>query len=134
MSTPVPWNDARNRILAANLGVPIHWPNEAFQEPADTLTLWLAVEMDSHADHPIEIGATVWQEEGTLSVHVMAPIGTGTDAARILGKQVMDLFRHLASAPVIYLSSAIGSGAAADPRGLWWVTTVSIDWRYQDIA
>jgi hypothetical protein len=135
MSSPVPWADARAKITAANLGVPIEWPNEDFQEPVSSPGLWISVETCSDSMEPIEVGANVWQESGTLYIHVMAPQGSGTMAARTLAKQIVTLFRSLPPPQtVVYTSAGLGTGAGNDPRGLWWVLPVSIDWRYQDIT
>lgn len=142
MSSPAPFNDARSRLEAANLGVTLAWPNEAFDVPpppastpvVDPLPyMWAAVEMTGFTLAPIEIGAGVWQETGTLYVHIMTPTGWGTDAARTLGKTVANTFRGLPGASIVYTRASIGDSAAEDEDGAWWRLTVSIDWRYQDI-
>ena len=133
MSSPTPYDDAKAIILAANLGVPIQWQNDgSFHEPQPP-TLWLSVDCTSHVLAPIELGGGVWQEEGTLYVHVMAKAGSGTDAARTLAKSVATLFRGLGPRNVVYLGGSIGAGVAEDPQGIWWVLTVTVDWRYQDV-
>jgi hypothetical protein len=134
MTSPVPWADARAKLTAASLGVAIEWPNELFLQPADNPALWLSVEMVSGLLMPIEVGGTVWQEEGTLYVDVLAPINGGTADARALAKQIVSLFRQLPPQPVIYTSAAIGGGAPSSRTGAWWSLPVSIDWRYQDIG
>lgn len=133
MSSPVAWADARARLTAGCPGVLIAWPNEPLAaEPAGDV--WLSVQATSNRLHPIELGADVWQEEGTIYVDVHAPVNTGTDAARALAKQVVNLFRSVAGSPVTYTDSNLGNGAAADPDGIWWTMTVAVDYRYQDIA
>ena len=143
MSSPAPFNDARTRLQAANLGITLAWPNEAVTLPDlstavspitdPTPFMWAAVQMTGYTLAPIEVGAGVWQETGTLYVHIMTPAGWGTDAARALGKTVANTFRGLPGAPIVYMRASIGDSAAEDEDGAWWRLTVAIDWRYQDI-
>ena len=137
MSSPAPFNDARTRIIAANLGVPISWPNEPFAKPqpfnnANVPQPWLVVRMTSDVLEPIELGGAVWQEEGRLYVDVMVPTGSGSDTARTLAKAAADVFRGVSIGPLTYLGGSIGNGITADENGEWWCLTVVIDWRYQD--
>lgn len=137
MSSFVPFDDARTLLLAANLVSPslIEWPNEPFQEPkGDPPSTWLSVEAQGHTLSPIEIGANVWQEEGTLFINVMTPAGRGTDAARQLAKSIANVYRGLPARNVVYKSASIGAGMLVEERGIWWMITVSIDWKYQDIG
>lgn len=131
MSSPVPFNDARAKILAAELGVPIAWPNKTFTRPAPPGP-WLSVDITSFVLDPIELGGTVWQEEGTLYVDVFVPAGSGSDAARQLAKTVSNLFRGQYGGPVVYNGGSIGNGSIAEPDGMWWLITVTVQWRYQD--
>lgn len=142
MSSPAPWNDARAKLQAANLGIAFAWPNESFTMPPapgsgpisnELPYMWAAVEMTGFTLAPIEVGAGAWQETGTLYVHIMTPTGWGTDAARTLGKTVANTFRGLPGAPIVYMRASIGDSAAEDEDGAWWRLTVAIDWRYQDI-
>lgn len=138
MSSLAPFDDARTLLNAAALGVTIHWPNDfTFTEPApldasDNAVLWLAVDCTGQALDPVDIGANVWQEEGTLYVNVMAPAGTGSDDARTLAKNVANVFRNLGPRNVVYLGASIGTGVIEELNGKWWCLPVSIDWRYQD--
>lgn len=131
MSSLIPFDDARTKIIAANLGVPIAWPNTTFKKP-NPVALWLHVDSTSHTLDPVELSGGVWQEEGTLYVDVFAPTGTGTDAARALAKSVSNIFRGQYGGPVIYLGGSIGNGSVAETDGMWWVITVTVQWRYQD--
>lgn len=131
MSSPVPFADASAKINAANLGVAIAWPNITFKKP-NPPALWLDVESTSHVIAPVELGGGVWQEEGTLYLSVFAPAGTGSTAARTLAKTVSNIFRGQYGGPVIYLGGSIGNGTISEPDGMWWVITVTVDWRYQD--
>ena len=131
MSSLIPFDDARTKILAANLGVPIAWPNVTFNKPI-TPGPWLAVECTSHTIDPIELSGGVWSEEGTVYVDVFVPTGTGTDAARTLAKSISNIFRGIYTGPVIYNGGSIGNGSISENDGMWWVITVTVQWRYQD--
>jgi hypothetical protein len=131
VSSPVPFNDAKARIQAANLGVPVSWPNTVFRKPSPPGP-WLSVDITSHVLAPIELSGGMWQEEGTLYVDVFVPNGTGSDAARTLAKNVSNLFRGQYSGPIIYNGGSIGNGTITEQDGMWWVITVTVAWRYQD--
>lgn len=133
MSSPAVWADVRDRLTAGLPGVLIAWPNEPLAaEPGDSV--WVSVQSTSNRLHPIELGASVWQEDGTVYLDFHAPVNTGTDAARALAKQAVNLFRGLLGSPVVYIESNLGNGAASDPDGIWWTMTAAVDYRYQDIA
>lgn len=127
--SPEPWNDARARLEAAALGHPIEWPNERFVTPSPPRP-WLSVQADGDVLEPIEIGPGAWEERGTLYVHVMVPAGTGSTTARQIAKDVANIYRG-AAGYTVYRRASIGAGVP-DENGLWFVTTVSIDWTYTD--
>ena len=130
--SPGPWNDARLRLLAGFPSTPIEWPNEPFTQPDGVL--WLSVETVGDVDIPIEIGGGGWMEEGRLFVHVMAPAFSGSDASRVLAKQVANTFRGIGPNLTVYTGASIGGGERADEQGTLWRLTVVIDWRYQDTS
>ena len=133
MSSPVPFDDAVAKLQAAALGYPIALPNEPFETPDNPVGPWLSVSATSTMLAPADLGADVWQEEGTFYVDVMTPTGSGTSTARELAKQVANVFRGLGPENVVYLSATIGGGSVGTEDGLWFCITVSIDWRYQDV-
>lgn len=134
MSSPAPWDDAVARLMAAGLGLPIEWPNEAFARP-DPATTWLQADMTGDVLEPIEMGPNgVWQEEGFLQVHIHVPRNQGTRGAREIAKTIANLFRGLPTGPIVYGRASIGSGDVQEPDGMWWRLTIHIDYRYQDIV
>jgi hypothetical protein len=132
VSSPVPFDDALAKLQAANLGYTIALPNEQFDVPEPPAP-WLSVSATSTMLAPADLGANVWQEEGTFYIDVMVPSGSGTSTARTLAKDVANVFRGLGPENVVYLSTAIGSGSVGTDDGLWFCITVSVDWRYQDV-
>lgn len=134
MSSPVPFNDARARLQAADLGgYTFEWPNEPFTAPSPA-SLWFAVDMTSDMLEPIELGGGVWVESGTLMVDVIVPLNWGTDVARTAAKAVADAFRGVTSGSLRYRTASIGSGGKDPERGKYWIMTVRVSWEYQDIT
>jgi len=131
MSSPDPYLDLRSKLEAANLGVPISWPNEKFLQP-NPPSPFLVVGITSTVTQPHELGGAGWTEEGTATIDVFVPARTGSLLARQIAKAVSNVFRGIPPQPVVYLSGSIGNGVIAEPDGLWWVLTVSVDWQYQD--
>lgn len=140
-----PWDQARALIEGANLGVPIEWPNEG-RPPLDPdangyRPTWLQVDMAPENLAPIEMGPNgAYQEEGYLVVRIFTPRNAGSRDARILAKTIANLFRGLPSGPVIWTRSSLSEGSAQDPDGahvtdgMWWLMTLHLDYRYQDIV
>lgn len=133
MASLAPWLDAQNRLIAADLGAPIAWENTDFTPPLNGP--WMAVAMTSHVLMPMDLGANVWQELGTLFVNVFVPVSTGTEAARVLAKNVCNVFRGIIGGPVVYEQASIGMGERTDPPdGMWWRLSVDVDFKYQDVT
>lgn len=133
MSSPAPFADISAKIEAAALGYPIAYPNVPFKRP-NPPGPWLRVDVTSNTLAPIELGARVWQEDGTAYVDVFVPAGSGSSTARTIAKDVANVFRGLGPEDVVYLGGSIGQGTIAEVDGMWWCLTVTIDWRYQDIS
>lgn len=133
MASPEAWLDARRRLEAAALGVPIEWPNEAFTAPTEGDRLHLVVEIAGDVAQPAEMDpAGIWLEEGTLYVHVLIAAGRGSLRPRVLAKHVVGLFRGLPAGPMLYRRASIGAGHRPEKDGEWWCLTASIDWVWQD--
>ncbi|ONG53450.1 hypothetical protein BKE38_12100 [Pseudoroseomonas deserti] len=133
MASPEAWLDARSRIEAAQVGVPIEWPNEPFEPPTEGDRLHLVVEMAGHVTEPAEMGQDgVWLEDGTLYMHVLIKAGAGSLRALVLAKHMVGLFRGLPPGPMAYRRASIGAGHRPEKDGEWWCLTASVDWVFQD--
>jgi hypothetical protein len=134
MSSQIPFADARTLLLAANI-IPasrIHWTNEPFEEPSPPAT-WLSVDAYSPNIDMLDVGARVYRETGSIRVLCLAPVGTGSDAARTLAKQVCDVYRTAPSPRNPYYLSASISDTSSDD-GLWYALVVTIDFVYEDAS
>lgn len=130
MSSIVPYEDAVALLEAANLGYPISYPNLKFAQPS---TLWLQFNMTGDLLEPIELNGGAWQEEGTLSILVVVPTGTGSKLARTVGKEIANIYRNLGPRDVVYFQASIGENTMDIPVGNWWALGVSILYRWQDV-
>ena len=126
--SPAPWEDAKNRLIAAALPYPIEWPNENFTAPE--FSTWLSVEAEGDVLEPIELGGGAWEERGVFIVHVIVPLGTGSLAARQIAKDVANIYRGV-NGFTVYRRAVIGSGSPTED-GKWWVLTVNVEWTYTD--
>lgn len=139
MSSVAPWDQARALIEGASLGVPIEWANEVrpalTPDPDGYRPTWIAVDMAADDLAPIEMGPNgAFQEEGYLVVRIFTPRNAGTRDARILAKTIANLFRGRPSGPVIWGRASLGEGTTDDTDGMWWLMTIHVDYRYQDIV
>jgi hypothetical protein len=131
MSSFIPWQDATALLLAANL-VPadhVHLSNEPFNQPQDAL--WMSVTALSNALDVVDMGGTAWREEGTLMIYCCAPAGTGTDALRVLAKNVCNVYRGLPPRNPYYQNCSIGDGGLSD-AGDYYVMPVSVEFFFED--
>ncbi|MCA3380216.1 MAG: hypothetical protein ING08_08225 [Roseomonas sp.] len=126
--TPAPWADAKGRLVALNLAYPIEWPNEQFDPP--DLAIWLAVEAEGDVLEAIELGNGAWEERGVFIVHVCAPLGTGSETARQVAKDIAGAYRGV-NGFTIYRRASVGAGVPSED-GKWWILSVTIDFVYTD--
>lgn len=130
MSSLIPYDDAVALLEGANLGFPIAYPNLPFKPP--TTSLWLAFSMTSDSIDMIELNGGAWQEEGVVQVLVIVPTATGSRQARLVAKQVSDIYRNLGPRNVVYYSGSIGESSQDVPNGNFWAMGVTVNYRYQD--
>ncbi len=111
--SPDVWKDAKAVIAdtAAQLNIPVEWPNEMLARPSGTAT-WLAVEGAAESAESYELGNTVWDEHGTIWLHIMIPIGLGIDIALAQRKAFSVAFRVTSPTPGLYYRAH-----AFDPLG-----------------
>jgi hypothetical protein len=140
MSSPEVWDDVATRVAAAaaELGLPIAWPNQVFNEPAPYAdggqpSAWLNVEISAFNADPYEVGSTVWMEEGAVQVHVMVPTGQGIKDGLRIRKSIANDFRGLLPGLVTYDGFTFDPGGM-DEDGNWFRLTLRINYRYQDIT
>jgi hypothetical protein len=138
MASPTVWTAARARIqaVATAEAVTVAWPNEATQEPevdgSGNLPLWAAVEIEADAAAPYEVGGSMWQERGRVSVHVFAPTGSGIDDVLALRKAFADGFRGVEPGALIWDGFAFPPGGALSDDGNWARYTLGVSYRWTD--
>jgi len=138
MSSPEVWAEARSIIEAgaAALGVPVAWPNEKFPglnpyREDGTAQRWLLVETAGDLSDPFGMGGEVWEETGSVTVHVMGPTGAGIADALALRKAVANLFRFRPAGPVTWKGAILDPGGD-DEDGNWHRTTVRVRYSFTD--
>ena len=138
MASPEVWLDARPRVqaVADALGIVAAWPNEAAQEPepdgTGNLPLWCSVEIEADASAPYEIGGSMWQEQGRLSVHVFLPTGAGIEAGLAARKAFADAFRGLPPGALLWDDFMFPAGGTDQAEGNWYRLSLGIGYRFTD--
>ena len=63
---------------------------------------------------------------------MITPRGSGSSNARGTAKALANLFRgkRLLGDDLQFMDAMIGPGAAADENGMWFRTSVEIEWRF----
>lgn len=135
MANTIVWTDLQARLAAADISaggiiLPIVWPNSGFKPPTG-IAPWLLVEMAGGSSRPIELGGSIWQDEGQAFVHVLVPTNTGVAVAMGIVDQVVATFRSPPLEPVVYLRIYADPGGPGSDDGLYWRTSVTAEWRVQ---
>jgi hypothetical protein len=145
MCSPEVWADARARLTvwAASQGVPLALPNEeapesgpnAIPEPLSDLGEWLnwiAVEVSGDLSTAFEVGqGGVWEETGSIHLHIMTPKGAGLVSGLTLRKAACNLFRFAVPGEVVYRSAVLDPGGM-DDDGKWHRLTARISYSFTD--
>lgn len=129
--------DAIKAYLKVNwTTTPIRFENETFVPDG---TAFVAEEITGKLYAQESIGAITqaanrWDEEGTLWLHVLVPMGTGGSTARAYAKQLADLFRGLVllSNSLEFREAFIGRGQPGHEDGAYYRVSVYINWRRMD--
>jgi hypothetical protein len=131
--SPDVWTDAAALIRdgAAQIGLPVAWPNTAFDDPEPPAP-FLAVEGMGDGAEPYELGGGVWVEDGAVVLHILVPVGTGIDGGLALRKTAAGWFRGLPPRPVVYERFVLDPGGM-DEDGNWYRLSLRVQYRYQDI-
>ena len=113
---------------------PLVFENEDWPTP-DTPAPWVLVELFGDFFDQQSIGGgpaladNLWREGGVLLMHVMTPNGTGTREARVLAKQLADLFRGQDIGGVEFKGASIGAGEKGTEDGNYFRMTASVTWQ-----
>lgn len=98
----------------------------------DNPQTWVYVEIFGDVYAQASIGAdanNLIRENGQFLAHVMVPTGTGSRAARVLAKQIVDLFVGQDIGGVIFARATIGAGDPGRASGNYFAMTAAVDWQ-----
>jgi hypothetical protein len=98
--SPEVWADALPRIqaTATGLGILVALPNEDFTGRPNPPAPWLDIEAAAESAQTLEMGGRIWEEEGSLFLHLMIPVGTGITAGLTMRKAFSVAFRAVSDA------------------------------------
>lgn len=138
MSTRSVRSALRSFLQANWTATPLVFPNQMLPDNAEGQP-WVMVRHRGRQYDQASIGAgsrasNLWEEDGTVYLHVFVPSGTGDDAASQYAEDLALLFRtqgELPAAGIRFCTMSIGDGEIEEEDGRWWATTVTVDWRRQ---
>jgi hypothetical protein len=138
--SPEVFDDFVPRVQAAatTLGIGVALPNEDASSirpvpPAP----WLDIEVSAQATTAIELGGTVWDEQGTIYLHLMIPVGVGMRDGLVMRKALATTFRGITDAAV---GLAYRNDMAMDPMGpgtddgVYRRLSLLVRYHYQDMS
>lgn len=93
--SPEVWKDVKTLITqeAARQNLTVEWPNEMLSRNSTATASWVAVEVAAESAEAYELGGAVWDERGTIWLHIMIPMGEGIDTALAQRKAFSVAFR-----------------------------------------
>lgn len=134
MTTATLYAAIRARLADDWTACPVIYENESAATPESSgiPQPWMMVEItgaqfDQRSIGAETRGANYWREVGTLHLHIFVPANTGSDTARGLIHQAVDLFQGTGLGSTTFLGSRIGMGQASEVNGGWWRLSADID-------
>ena len=139
--SPEVWVDVRQRIaaVAGSMGLRVTWPNEDAAPPVGVAEPqpkpFLDIEVSGQLVEPVEIPSLIWQEQGTVFLHLMCPVGTGIDPWLAVRKQFALAFRQVIGAPegLHYWDMSFDPFGASTDDGVFRALTLIVRYYYQDL-
>lgn len=119
-------------VLSAWTTTPVVFENVDYQLP-DEPSNFVFVEVYGDFFDQASIGAeprssNLWREGGQLYLHVMTRNGTGTDAARQIAKDLVNLFRGQDIDGVTFRDASIGAGEPGRDFANYFAMTATVNW------
>ncbi|MDW7555381.1 hypothetical protein D9623_33620 (plasmid) [Azospirillum brasilense] len=129
MASVIVYDAIRAKVEADWSGTPVSWPNEAFDPPPGDH--WIALEFEGRLWSQESIGGgdpaeERWDENGSIWVHSIAPIGVGERTQRLNATNFINMFRGTEIGAIEFQDCEIAAGGA-DDDGAWWRITGRID-------
>jgi hypothetical protein len=140
--SPEVWTDVRQRVgaVASGIGLRVVWPNEDAVPPVGIAEPqpkpFLDIEVAGQITVPVEITSQIWQEQGTIFLHVMIPVGTGVDNGLAVRKQFSEAFRQVTDAPegLTYWDQSFDPLGPSTDDGVYRALSLLVRYYYQDIT
>lgn len=95
--SPEVWQEVRALIrqAAAAIDVPVEFPNERMPGGAASMPpFWFAIDIGADTSAKIELGADVWEEHGTIWLHLMMPVNAGVEVGLLYCRALSLAFRN----------------------------------------
>jgi hypothetical protein len=125
------------QAVADALGLVLAWPNENADEPepdgTGALPMFVAVEIEADATAPLEVGGSMWQEQGRVTVHVLVPTGTGIAEGLAARKAFANGFRGQPPGPLLWDAFSFPPGGSDLESGNWYRLSLGIAYRFTDV-
>lgn len=136
MASPAAFNPVEDYLREVWNVTPIVFENET-PSPPDGAQAWVFVEMAGNLYDIASIGAgspeaNLWRESGTLWLHVMTPVWTGTREGRQHAWDLAELFKAQPIPGLRFQAMSVGAGEPVETDGNWARMTLTIDWERDD--
>lgn len=123
----------KQTLAAGFTAYPVVYENETYNPPTQD-GAWVMVEIFGGDYVQASLGVSPagdnrWDERGLIMAHVFVQSGTGMDQTDAILGGLADLFRGVELAGGYEMQDmTTGPGQASDERGLWYRTTLTVDW------
>ena len=138
MASPEVYEAFETRLSENWMTLPLAFENEPRQQLVEGGQPFVYVEIfgaDFNQETAGAPGANLWQERGSIFMHVMVPSGEGSKQARIWAKALLALFREqevivdAATGEALMMPEmSIGAGQPGEDIPNYWALTATIHW------
>lgn len=132
MASAAAFDAVHDQLVALWTTTDLVFENEDWPTP-DVPAAFVYVEVYGDFYDQASIGArtqadNLWREGGSVYLHVMTLKGIGSRDARVLAKQLADIFRGQEIGGVRFRNASIGAGEpATSPPGSYFAMTATIE-------
>jgi hypothetical protein len=135
MSSAIAFDTISQRLTANWTSTPLVFENDAYDLPNEPakfvyVEIWgIPGGFDQASIGGGDRDDNLWREYGTLDIHVMVPVGTGSRDGRASCDALVDLFRGFEIGDVTFREASVGEGRPGREFANYWAMTASISWR-----
>lgn len=134
MASDFVYTTVHDHLVGGFSDAPLVFENEPWPDQA-TAAPFVYVEMVGDVliqETDCEPGSNLWQEGGSIRMHVLVPNDTGTTEARRLCRLLVGLFKEVVLGPLSFERMSIGAGVPGEEKANHYRMTALVEYVYDN--